>query len=596
MNHAGEGPWRIASALVRIGRSWRRRGLRRTLQRSIHELRDLAFTLHRGASPYESWLAERSKARLEMLGEEDLRGPTISILMPVCDPEPRWLEAAIQSVVAQVYPEWQLCVVNDSSGDPRIAPLLFEWSLRDPRIEVADNRQRLGISRASNRALAAARGEYVALLDHDDTLSPDALALVARSAREAPFDILYTDEDKIDRRGRLLDPTFKPARSPELLRSCMYFGHLCVYRRDLLSGLGGFDPRFDGSQDHDLALRAEARAERVVHLPEVLYHWRMAPGSAADPVGNAKPWAYAAGRRAIEADLERQGERARVVDGVARGHSRIVRSVPSGHSVSILYCNCCVRPGSVESVAGTPPGVSVEWIEINRMLEPAVGAIGRRWNAAAAQASGDVLIFLAGACPRKAARSEDWAAWIGELVSQAMRRPIGAVGVRLSSPRGALLHMGVVLGGDEFVRTGPPDLQRDEPGPLCLAQSLREVAAVTGGCLAVRHHVFDELGGFDPCYETAFHDVDFCLRVRATGLSVLYDPFAECEKVEWHVDGPGLGSGSSGRLGRPRPDHVDLARLRERWQSQLGERDPYFNPNFHQRGSLFVPAFRPCSG
>jgi len=515
------------------------------------------------------------KARLAMLGEADLQGPTISILMPVCDPEPGWLEAAIQSVSDQVYPDWQLCIVNDASEDPCILALLSEWSRRDRRIEIASNQQRLGISRTSNRALSAARGEYVALLDHDDTLSSDALALVARSARAAPFDILYTDEDKIDRRGRFRDPTFKPARSPELLRSCMYFGHLCVYRRDLLSGLGGFDPRFDGSQDHDLALRAEARAERVVHLPEVLYHWRMAPGSAADPAAHAKPWAYAAGRRAIEADLERRGERARVVDGVARGHSRIVRPIPSDHSVSILYCSCCIRPGPLDSASGPLPGVEVEWIEIERMPESAVGAIGRRWNAAAARASGDVLIFLAGARPRTTLRSEDWTGWVGELASQAVRRSVGAVGVRISSPRGVLLHMGAVLGGDEVVRTRPPDLHRDEPGPLCLAQSVREVAAVTGGCLAVRRPVYEDLDGFDPRYESALHDIDFCLRVRAKGLSVLYDPFAECEAVERHVDGPGgIGSGSLGRHGLPRPDPEDLARLHARWRLQLGERDP----------------------
>ncbi len=592
MSHTGESPWRIGSAFVRVERSWRRRGLRRTLQRSLRELGDLASALYRGASPYERWLSERLRSRLALLGEEGLRGPMISILMPVCDPEPRWLEAAIHSVITQVYPDWQLCIVNDASGDPRITALLSEWSRRDPRIEIANNQLRLGISRASNRALSIARGEYVALLDHDDTLSPDALALVARSACEIPFDILYTDEDKIDRRGRLRDPTFKPARSPELLRSCMYFGHLCVYRRELLSGLGGFDPRFDGSQDHDLALRAEARAERVVHLPEVLYHWRMAPGSAADPVGNAKPWAYAAGRRAIAADLERQGERARVVDGVARGHSRILRPPPSGHSVSILYCSCCTRPAPLESVVRSSPGLDVEWIEIERVCDPGVDTIGRRWNAAGAQASGDVLVFLDGARPRKTIRSEDGLAWLNELVAQTVRRSIGAVGARISSPRGALLHMGVVLGGSELVRTRPPDLQRDEPGPLCLAQSVREVSAVTGGCLAVRRGVLEELGGFDSRYKAALHDVDFCLRARASGRAVLYDPFAECEKVDRHVDEPR----SSNRHGLPRPLHEDLARLRERWEPQLCERDPYFSPNFHQRGTLFIPVFRPSSG
>ncbi|MCA9506537.1 MAG: glycosyltransferase, partial [Myxococcales bacterium] len=322
--------------LRRTARFVRKRGLRRSLRRAFEAIDDLGSRILRGQTAYERWFADQLEARASVLDPGAGPGPLVSIVMPVCDPDVRWLEQALASVRRQTYPRWQLCIVDDASANPQVRGLLEQWRDREPRLELLYNDSRQGISRTSNRALSIARGEYVALLDHDDELTADALSLVVSRARAQPFDLLYSDEDKISRSGRLRDPAFKPDRSSDLLRTCMYFGHLCVYRRAFLEELGGFDPVFDGSQDWELALRADTRARRIVHLPAVLYHWRMAHGSTADPNAEAKPWAYEAGRRAVETDIARRGERAHIVEGAGRGYARIVRAPQPDRKVSVL--------------------------------------------------------------------------------------------------------------------------------------------------------------------------------------------------------------------------------------------------------------------
>lgn len=567
----------------------RRRGLRRTAQRLAEELADAASRLLRGASHYELWFAEQQRRSLASLSGDEPEFPLISVIVPVCDPDPRWLRAAIDSVHAQRHAGWQLCLVDDASTRPSIRSMLREAANADARIEVQWNTTRQGIARTSNRALELARGEFVALLDHDDELTPDALSQIARAARSGGFDILYSDEDKIDPSGRLRDPTFKPDRCRDLLHACMYFGHLTVYRSDFLRALGGFDPSFDGSQDYELALRAEARAERVIHLPAVLYHWRMAEGSAANPDEDAKPWAYAAGRRAVEAAIARESDRARVVDGVGRGHARIVRALRPGACLSVIYCECCGRPEEAErSTTGRgADGLEIEWIPLGRgpSDESDSPSISVRWNEAADRASHELLVFLDGVRPCHSGTSGS--AW-AELAAQLQRADVGIVGARIRSERGKLLHAGAVLGGAEVVRTRLPGLLADEPGHLALAQSLRTVSAVTGGCFAIRRELLLELGGFDPGYQRGLHDVDLCLALRERPARVVYDPYVVCELMRGHERAV-EARGEALEI----PDRADVARLSDKWVKPLAGTDPCSSPSFHQRGAILHPGFRP---
>ena len=227
-------------------------------------------------------------------------GPLLSIVVPVYRPSIWYFEECVLSVINQTYQRWELCLCDDGSDVAELTRSMQSFAAHDPRIRVMVMEQNGGISRTTNRALADARGEFVLLLDHDDLLEPDALAEVAKAAISYDdVDIVYTDEDKLDQIDRPHHPQFKPDWDPELLLSYPYLGHLTGFRRQLLADIGGFRPEFDGSQDFDVMLRASERARRVVHIPKVLYHWRVVAGSAAgDP--DAKPWAYAASRRVLE--------------------------------------------------------------------------------------------------------------------------------------------------------------------------------------------------------------------------------------------------------------------------------------------------------
>ena len=547
----------------RFTRAWKTRGARATLLRLLEEAADVLHRVRFGRSHYEQWFYDQLESSLALTAPAQAAdGPLISIIMPVCDPDPAYLGRAIDSVREQRYENWELCIADDSSRLAAVASILSRGADSDHRIRVRRLEERQGISGASNAALGIARGNYVALLDHDDELTPDALLHVARAAEGDGFDILYSDEDKISPRGTLRDPTFKPDRSPDLLAACMYFGHLTVYKRTFIDDLGGFDADFDGSQDHHLALRADARATRVIHLPRVLYHWRMAPGSAANPNGEAKPWAYEAGRRAVQNHVQRTSPGGRVEPGAWRGSHRVIRPLADGSTVSVV-----ADPATAHRLGPMASGS----VEILGPISPReAGSIpAEAWNASARGASGDVLVFLDRALPATPG-------WWTELASQALRPEIGMVGARIASAAGRLLHLGVVLGGPETLRTRTGGLFRDDPGPLGIAQIVREVGAVTGGCLAIRRSLFEEMEGFDSGYQRGLYDVDLCLRIRERGLRILYDPHVLCIHAQNNL---------------PSSDAHDRQRIAQRHPAWLGD-DPYSNPAFEPEGPVFRPAYR----
>ncbi|HEY8504472.1 MAG TPA: glycosyltransferase, partial [Gemmataceae bacterium] len=292
--------------------------------------------------------ADRERIRSEVATWAD--PPLISVLMPVYNPRPEFLERALDSVRAQLYPHWQLCVTDDASTDPRVRSILRRYAKLDQRIEVEFAEANGGISAASNRSLARARGAYVALLDHDDELAEHALFRVAETVRRNPdAEMIYSDEDKLDPEGRHVDPFFKPDWAPEYFLTCMYTCHLSVFRTELARAVGGFRSAFDLAQDYDLALRVvahvqqatrrpdgtSAESERIAHIPDVLYHWRMAPTSTATG-HEAKPQAELAARRAVESYLERIGRAGTVERGPSPGLQRVRFRIVGRPKVSIV--------------------------------------------------------------------------------------------------------------------------------------------------------------------------------------------------------------------------------------------------------------------
>jgi GT2 family glycosyltransferase len=415
--------------------------------------------------------------------------PRISVITPVYNPDPRWLLACIDSVRSQVYPDWELCLADDASTSEAVRAVLRQQM--SPRVKVTRLERNAGISAASNAALAMATGEYVALLDHDDELTPDALfRVVAHLNAERDTDVVYSDEDKRDEDGKISEPFFKPCWSPEHLLSAMYTCHLTVARRALVDRVGGFRLGYEGSQDHDLFLRMSEVTQRIDHLPRVLYHWRRTPQSTAS-AGSTKPWATDAGKRALEDYLRRNHIDGEVVLGGVPGLYRVKFAVVGSPRVQVI------RVGDA-----TP----------TQAINAAVRASG----------ADHVVIVHDGLHPL-----DD--GWMSAMLEYSQQPAIAAVGAKVQYADGRLRHIGMVTcldAGPAPVFDGyPPDVY----GYFSSAIGVRNYAAVSGECLMTRREVFDRLGGFDERLPWLGADVDYCVRSRQAGYRLVFTPYARLQ-------------------------------------------------------------------
>lgn len=564
-------------------------------------------------SAYAGWLLARAlapehapQARAARLAGLRTR-PLVSILLPVYDPPLAWLRACLDSVLAQDYPDWELCIADDASTQPEVRALLAEYAARDPRIRVVWRPHNGHIVAASNSALALARGAWVALLDHDDLLAPQALLEMVAAAEAHPhWRMLYSDEDKIDADGQRFDPYFKPDFDPALLLGQNCIGHLVMYDRDLLHAVGGFQAGMDGSQDWDLALRCVERLspEQIGHVPQVLYHWRAHPGSsAAHP--QAKAYATAAACRAVQAHLARTGQAGEVIS-IAPGRLRVRRALPSPlPRVSLIVPTRdrldLLGPCLDGVLQGTDyPALDV-WVVDNGSCAPETLAYLAQLardprvhvlrddgpfnysalnNRAAAQARGQVLCLLNNDIQVLAPD------WLREMVAEALVPDVGAVGALLLYPDGRIQHAGVMLGIGGVAAhpwCGWPADCEGQMGRLRLVHSL---SAVTGACLVVRRDAFMAVGGLDEALAVAFNDVDFCLRLRAAGYRNVWTPHARLVHRESASRGPDTHPERYQRLLR------EAALMRARWGALL-EDDPAYNPNLSLDGEAFALADRP---
>lgn len=580
--------------------------------------RRLLFSWRRPSSPkqtdYALWRAE--DARLNPPAPAPSEGPLISVLMPVHDTPAKWLRRAIESVRAQTYPNWQLCIADDCSTEPHVPTILHDYAAADSRIRVIRLAAPGHISRATNAALPLAQGEFVAFLDHDDELSPHALSEIARVVVARPDTaLLYSDEDKIDHRNRHSSPYFKPAWNPDLLRGQNYFCHLAAYRTSLLRSLGGLRIGFEGAQDWDLALRATERLSphQIVHIPRVLYHWRAIPGSTAID-SRQKPYAAAAAARALREHLERTGTRGDV-ESVAGGHWRVRRALPpSPPRVSLLIptrnrvdlLRMCVESllartdyPDFEVIVidnGSDEEAALRYLAALPSLDPRVRVLrddgpfnySALNNRAAAHADGEILGLLNNDLE---VVSPDW---LREMVSHTVRPEVGAVGARLLYPDGSVQHAGVVLGiagprlvegvaGHAFKKS-----PRHEPGQSNRLRLVQNYSAVTAACLLVRRDTYLRVGGLDAqSLPVAFNDVDLCLRLRETGLWNVWTPFATL----LHHESATRGSDSDDPEKTARAER-ERRHMRARWGPLL-DHDPAYNPNLTLVSEDFTPAWPP---
>lgn len=576
---------------------------------SRHGLSSAAERLHRRSSDdmgedYESWVGRYDtfdRKDVEMMRERASRldaRPLFSILLPVYETPEKWLRRCLDSILAQAYPEWELCIVDDCSPSPHVGRVLAEYAARDRRIRSMRRTENGHISRASNDALAMARGSHVALMDHDDELRPHALLEMAEAlVRDPDLRLIYSDEDKIDERGRRMQPYFKPDWNPDLLRSQNFICHFTVIERSLVVDAGGFRTGFEGSQDHDLFLRCTERltASEIGHVPLVLYHWRAIPGSTAH-ARSAKDYASSAGLSALSDHLDRTAPGARA-ESLEHGHYRVRWPLPApaprasiivptrDHVDLLKVCIgslldrteypdfevLVVDNQSVETAthAYLEQLASLPAVRVLRYDAPFNYSAINNW--AAAQAHGTVLCLL----------NNDIEViepgWLEEMVSHALRPEVGAVGAMLFYPDMTIQHAGVVLGMGgvaNHVYCGLPD---GSPGHGARALVAQNMSAVTAACLVVRKDVYEVVGGLDEELRVAFNDIDFCLRLGERGLHNVWTPFARLVHHE---------SATRGRDddGEKRQRFLgEVAYMERRWQEAL-QWDAAYNPNLSLEG------------
>jgi GT2 family glycosyltransferase len=539
---------------------------------------------------YAEWIAEfepdeTQRGLQRTIAQRFPYRPLLSVVGAVFNPPPDVLRDMIASVLAQTYDSWQLVLVDGGSARPGVADVLAEAAAREPRITVVSLEANLGIAGNLNRGLEAARGEYVAFLDHDDVLAPDALYEAARLLNRGPsIDVVYFDEDKVSADGRTrMDPFFKPAHSPAYLLSNNYLMH-SIMRRALVVEAGGLDSRFDGAQDWDLSLRLANRGARIVHIPKILYHWRKAPGSvASDPT--AKMWAMEAQRPCLHAHLEQLGRRDVRIESPTLGVLRH-RWAGRGARVSIIIPsrdNARLLERCIDSIVSKTRYPDYELIVVDTgSTQRATAELYNRlqvkqcvrllhWdhefnyqkvnNLGAQHATGEILVFL----------NDDIEVtdqeWLEELVRWAELPTVGCVGAKLLYPDGRVQHAGIVIGlqghGSQIYRGEPAEHRW---GPFGTMESYRNYLAVTGACLAMRRSVFNEVGGFDGSFELCYGDIDLCLRVGARGYEVVLTPFA----VLTHHEGASRG------LHFPA---ADVLAATVRMLPVVAAGDPCFSPN-----------------
>lgn len=556
--------------------------------------------------PYGPWYEEHrakpeelERQRKQSLAWENFSGGeesacVFSIAVPVFRTPAKFLCEMIESVRSQSFPFWELCLANADPEDREVAEILERYCREDRRIRVKNLKENKGISENTNAALAMARGEFVGLLDHDDLLAPDALyEMAARLEKDGGIDVFYTDEDKVTTDlSEHFQPHLKPDFNLDLLRSNNYICHFFVVRREIAERIGGFRPEFNGAQDYDFIFRCTEQAEKIVHIPRISYHWRVHSASTADNPAS-KMYAYEAGKRAIEGNLERSGVRGVVSLRQDYGFYDVHYPVEGEPLVSILIPNKdqketlmhCIR-----SVLETSTWKNLEILIIEnnsereetfacyRELEkdPRIRILtypGKTFNYSAInnfgvqQAKGEYLLFLNNDIE---VITPDW---IEQMLGNCQRPEVGIVGAKLYYPDNTIQHAGIIIGIGGIAGHAFLGLARAKSGYLHKASLQMDYSAVTAACMMMKAEAFRKAGGFEEKLTVAFNDVDLCLRTVEQGWLVVYDPHVEM----YHYESKSRGAEDSEEKLRRFQQEIEF--MRTRWIRLLKDGDPNYNPN-----------------
>ncbi len=571
--------------------------------KELKSLYDLTFG-NSSSIEYNEWIKkiesttlptdEEVQSAIEKMGNE---APLISIVMPVYNTPETYLRECIGSVLAQSYPNWQLCIADDNSNKPYIKEILKEYADMDARMVVIFREKNGHISQASNSALQMSSGEFVALLDHDDMLPKHALYFVALAVHAQPdAQIIYSDEDKLDRQGHRVTPHFKSDWNPDLLYSQNYISHLGVYRRELLMNIGGFRTGVEGSQDYDLLLRClpHIKPNQIVHIPRVLYHWRALEGSTALAAGE-KSYTTDAGLKALRDYFSVQGSDGTTVEaGLLPNTYHVCWPLPEPPPlVSLLIPTRDKKTITELAVRSILDKTTYQHYEIlildNGSVEPEtlawfddIQAEDERVkvllydhpfnysainNFGVQHARGSIIGMVNNDVEVISPN------WLTEMVRHASRPEIGCVGAKLYYSNDTLQHAGVVMGVGGVAGHSHKYFPRAHSGYFSRLVLVQNLSGVTAACLLVRRQVYEAAGGLDEYnLHVAFNDVDFCLKVRQAGYRNLWTPYAELYHHE------SISRGQEDTPEKQARFNKEVTFMVNKWADQL-KIDPYYNPH-----------------
>ena len=525
----------------------------------------------------------------------------------MCIRDSIWLIKAIDSVRNQIYTNWELCIADDASPRPHIRPLLESYQSKDKRIKVVFREKNGHISNASNSAIEIAQGEFIALLDHDDEIPPHALARIVDAIRATPdANIVYTDEDKIDEDGQRGHPHFKSDWNPDLLNGQNFVSHFGTYRRSVVESVGRFRTGYEGAQDWDLALRVseQSRPDQILHVPEVLYHWRMIAGSTATNI-TEKDYAHTIAGKVLQNHFDRIGQPINLLP-IGNAYWRSAYPVPTPQpKVSIIIPSRdridILRP-CIQSIQEkttyknyeivivdneTTDTETLQYLEdiqsdqVRVERHPGPFNFAALNNTAVRNSTAQIICLL----------NNDITVitpeWLDELVSHASRPEIGIAGAKLYYPHDHIQHSGIVMGLGGIAGEAFKKLHRSHDGYIHRAFLVSNFSAVTGACFVFKKTLWEEIDGLrEEDIPNAFGDVDFCLRAKAAGYRTLFTPFAEL----YHHESCSRGNDMV-------PEKVEafkkaISYMENNWASVI-HRDPYYNPNLTLKRQDFTFTFPP---
>jgi len=519
--------------------------------------------------------------------------PKISIIMPVYNVEEKWLKTAIDSVINQLYTNWELCIVDDASTVKHIKDTLNTYAIKDRRIKVGFQNSNQGVSSTSNKAVQAASGEYLALMDHDDELTPNALYEIAKVINRENADIIYSDEDLVNPDGIFLHSHFKPDFSPDLLLAHNYITHFLVFKKTLFHEIGGFRSNFDGAQDYDLILRLSEKSDKIYHIPMVLYHWRQLPTSVSiNP--ESKSTAVKAGQDALKETLDRRGIQGKVEKINSLGFYLVRRRLSNHSLITIIIpfkdksqlLTTCIDSilnktsfQNYEIVCINNNSTEQKTFDVMNHLQKSDNRLrfvdynipfnfSKINNFGVSLAKGDHVVLMNNDIE---IISSDW---IDVLLEHSQREEVGAVGGKLYYPDDTIQHAGVIVGIGGNAGHSHKYFRRNENGYLYRLRCVQNISAVTGALLMVKRKLFEEIGGLDEEYfSIALNDIDFCLKLRREGYLNVFTPHCEAYHHE---------SASRGYEDTPEKKarfKTETGYLRERWKDIFEKGDPYYNIN-----------------